>query len=191
MIVLDYMWKHLLFQFLLHLCFFVNSVQKMCTSAPYHRTMKTRIRAHIFRLFLSISKYILMYVFFIKYEWYLNSIPTILFMIISLIKFIIKMFYGYIFSVCQVNWRYQSIYNYPRTQNMNMNIFASFKEKGPQSCLKQPVFVSRGGGGGGPAPFPLDAQSALLSRQFFCLPFHLTISSGTIPHVNTPLGCLQ
>ncbi len=31
------------FQFLLHLFFFGNSVQKMCTSAPYHITMKTQI----------------------------------------------------------------------------------------------------------------------------------------------------
>ncbi len=31
MIVLDYMWKHLLFRFLLHLCFFIHSVNKMCT----------------------------------------------------------------------------------------------------------------------------------------------------------------
>ncbi len=38
MIVLDYMWKHLS-----SLVFFVNSVQKMCTSAPYRITMKTRI----------------------------------------------------------------------------------------------------------------------------------------------------
>ncbi len=29
------------FLFHLHLCFFVNSVQKMCTSAPYRITMKT------------------------------------------------------------------------------------------------------------------------------------------------------
>ncbi len=44
MIMLDYMWKNLLFQFLLHLCFFFgNSVQKMCTNAPYHITMKTQI----------------------------------------------------------------------------------------------------------------------------------------------------
>ncbi len=180
-----------LFQFLLHLSFFVNSVQKMCTSAPYHRTMKTRIRAHVFRLFLSISKYILMYVFFIKYEWYLNSIPTILFMIISLIKIIIKMFYGYIFSACQVNWSYHSIYNYPRTW---IWIFLPVSKKKDHSLAWNNQCLFPGGGGGGcakPAPFPLDAQSALLSRQFFCLPFHLTISSGTIPHVNTPLGCLQ
>ncbi len=37
------MWKDLLFQFLLHLCFFGNSVQNMCSSAPYHITMKTLI----------------------------------------------------------------------------------------------------------------------------------------------------
>ncbi len=42
-LVVDNQWKYLLFWFLLHLCFFGNSVQKMCTSAPYHITMKTRI----------------------------------------------------------------------------------------------------------------------------------------------------
>ncbi len=39
------------------LVFLGNSVKKMCTSAPSHITMKTRILgAHIFRLFLSISQ---------------------------------------------------------------------------------------------------------------------------------------
>ncbi len=42
MIVLDYTWKHLLF-LSSSLVFFGNSVQKMCTSAPYHITMKARI----------------------------------------------------------------------------------------------------------------------------------------------------
>ncbi len=42
------------------LVFFVNSVQKMCTSAPYHITMTTRIlgaqySSNIFRLYLNIS----------------------------------------------------------------------------------------------------------------------------------------
>ncbi len=36
------MWKDLLFQFLLHLCF-LEILYRMCTSAPYHITMKTLI----------------------------------------------------------------------------------------------------------------------------------------------------
>ncbi len=43
MIVLDYMWKHVVLVSS-SLQFFGKSVQKMCTSAPYHITMKTRIQ---------------------------------------------------------------------------------------------------------------------------------------------------
>ncbi len=70
--------------FLLHLCFFVNSVQKMCASAPYSITIKTRILgAHIVRLFLSISQ---VYLNVIKYisEEYIKSRLKVYFPLFSL-----------------------------------------------------------------------------------------------------------
>ncbi len=55
MIMLVYTWKHLLFRFLLHLCF-LEIMYRRCVLAAPTITMKTRIlgaQVRIFRLFLS------------------------------------------------------------------------------------------------------------------------------------------
>ncbi len=63
MILLDYMWKHLLFWFLLHLCYFWKFCTEDVYKLPYRITMKTRILGAQVQL-----KYISIFSKYVKYS---------------------------------------------------------------------------------------------------------------------------